>query len=414
MRKNVSIFNKYRLCVQCGTCESICPVNAITVREYGRSGLLYPHIDNVLCNSCGLCFKICPVNSFSLKHDLLDNSCIAGIYSAALCDDYAQISSSGGSVSAIVKSLFINKQIDNGILTVNKKDSYGTINPTGEFIESAEAIKQARGSIYHPVALNKILKGRILKSKRFVYVGLPCHVKGLINYLTVNNIDKDNIFIIGLLCNIGRGKNATRFLIKKYANIKEEDVLSIYYRKGTYPGKLSIITNSAQVEVDFSEYMSSTFFFPPKGCLFCDDLFCRDADLSVGDPWGLVDEKKAMIVVNNIKGALLLDNAINCGLLEMERMLTKEEVLSTQNYKHKENRAIRSKIYKMLGVRIPAKVSGELSNKNGIKATPFNIFISLAYLLNSRVFNSPFYLIAGVIPSKILKVISSIVKNNLK
>ncbi|MDL2298560.1 glycyl-radical enzyme activating protein [Synergistaceae bacterium OttesenSCG-928-D05] len=41
-------------CIGCGACLSVCPVNAIALRD----GM--PHIDRALCTGCGACESICP------------------------------------------------------------------------------------------------------------------------------------------------------------------------------------------------------------------------------------------------------------------------------------------------------------------------------------------------------------------
>ncbi len=48
-------------CIQCGACETICPVHAITVGDM-------PQIDQIACIGCGACVSECPTHVFDLAH----------------------------------------------------------------------------------------------------------------------------------------------------------------------------------------------------------------------------------------------------------------------------------------------------------------------------------------------------------
>ena len=48
------------VCINCGACESSCPVGAISEVDGKR------HIDAAKCIECGSCAGICPVSAISL------------------------------------------------------------------------------------------------------------------------------------------------------------------------------------------------------------------------------------------------------------------------------------------------------------------------------------------------------------
>ena len=47
-------------CTACGTCEEVCPVNAITIEDVAL-------VDKEVCISCGTCVEECPVEAISLE-----------------------------------------------------------------------------------------------------------------------------------------------------------------------------------------------------------------------------------------------------------------------------------------------------------------------------------------------------------
>ena len=95
MDRSIHDIVKNHLCIQCGTCASVCPTKAIGIKELRKSGLIYPVIDKVLCTNCGLCNKVCPVNDFSLFTEPISSFKDIGIYESPSMDDKESVSSSG-------------------------------------------------------------------------------------------------------------------------------------------------------------------------------------------------------------------------------------------------------------------------------------------------------------------------------
>jgi coenzyme F420-reducing hydrogenase beta subunit len=407
---NVSGIVQSKLCVQCGTCVAVCPHQAIHIEEWKRSGLLFPIIDQTLCDLCGLCNAVCPVNQFSLETQPISEFQSIGIFRAESPEDTNRLSSSGGAVSATLKYLFRKSLIDKALVVVQQPGK--VLEPAGTIISNEAKVDQARGSVYQPVALNSILD-ELSKKDKIAFVGLPCHMQGLTAYINrTKKLNVENVLRIGIFCNNGRSRNATRFLIKKYSGRSPADIRSIHYRKGDYPGYLCLETGQGEAWVDYHEYMTRLgYFFTPRGCLFCDDLFNEKADISVGDPWGLVEEKKAMIITRTDKGRQIVREMAAEHLLELEKPLDRQAALGTQNYKYKQNRGIRSRIYQKMGIRIPAQIEKELSREKSDKLSPFNLFLSVFLITAGSVFNSRFYPLAGFFPYKLLSRMSRTVKS---
>ncbi|TFG08665.1 MAG: CoB--CoM heterodisulfide reductase iron-sulfur subunit A family protein [Promethearchaeota archaeon] len=61
-------------CIGCGKCESVCPYNAIELREASMDfeevslTLKKSHINSALCKGCGTCAATCPNGAISIKH----------------------------------------------------------------------------------------------------------------------------------------------------------------------------------------------------------------------------------------------------------------------------------------------------------------------------------------------------------
>jgi Fe-S-cluster-containing hydrogenase component 2 len=49
-----------KVCIGCGSCSGVCPVDAISFDENGKS-----QIDQKKCIHCGSCESVCPTNAIS-------------------------------------------------------------------------------------------------------------------------------------------------------------------------------------------------------------------------------------------------------------------------------------------------------------------------------------------------------------
>ena len=51
-----------RLCVACGTCVDVCPVNAINVLKG-----MFARVDELKCVGCSKCAKVCPASVIDMR-----------------------------------------------------------------------------------------------------------------------------------------------------------------------------------------------------------------------------------------------------------------------------------------------------------------------------------------------------------
>lgn len=387
---------KNQLCFQCGTCESICPNNSIVMELNEKKGLIYPKINRETCIECGKCISVCPINNVNtdINKHLLKEDEIVNVYNA-MDDLILKNSTSGGLVTSIISYLF-DKKIINKAIVVGMDES-NPIKAKPYIVSSKKDLRP--GSVYQPVALNKVLKD-ITEEDRIAYVGLPCHIRGLNQYINLNRKLENSIFIkIGLLCTIGRGLNGTKLAIQKHG-IKEEDVNSLKYRVGLHPSSM-LINNKKKIEMgEYLKYID--FIFYPKGCSYCNDLFNDECDVAVGDPWGKVDEKVAMAILYNKNLKYIMDDMEKEKYIQQKCKLDGKQTMETQKngvkfkiHSYKERIAL----YRKLGIKDNIDVdTSNIKVKLNIKN------IGLCFLmLNSVIFNSKFgVLIAKYIPSKLL------------
>ena len=59
-KKDLYIESSGQVCVSCGACVGICPLNCIYLDEW-RIGF-----DEEVCTRCGICVRACPVGAISI------------------------------------------------------------------------------------------------------------------------------------------------------------------------------------------------------------------------------------------------------------------------------------------------------------------------------------------------------------
>jgi F420H2 dehydrogenase subunit F len=101
--ENMQKICENKKCYGCGACCTVCPKDAISLKENETTGHLRPVIDQGKCVDCGLCSKHCPANS---EYKYKDNTVT---YAAYRTDPEKQNGSSSGGVAAAFYELAIDK-----------------------------------------------------------------------------------------------------------------------------------------------------------------------------------------------------------------------------------------------------------------------------------------------------------------
>jgi len=176
-------------------------------------------------------------------------------------------------------------------------------------------------------------------------VGLPCHINGLRKAELLNKDLKNRIKLhIGIFCGTTKNFLATEFLLEKLG-VKKEDVKSLNYRGGGWPGNLFIeLKNGGNITIPYNEYYNHEFcsFTPWALFRFCGDHTSELADISFGDAWLPLysDDKlgRSIIIARNDVGEDILESLRNNGLIEIEEISLKELSDSQSNYYLKKGR----------------------------------------------------------------------------
>ncbi len=168
-------------CTACMACFNICPIDAISMQE-DIEGFFYPIIDEEKCTNCLLCDRVCPIikKNNKVKTNLIKKA----YYGWHNNDDIRKKSSSGGIFSAIAELIMDKDGIVFGASYDNSKNMV-MHKSTGETsINSLRKSKYVQSYIGN--SFRKVKE--LLDDDRYVfYIGTPCQIDGLQNFLGKKN-----------------------------------------------------------------------------------------------------------------------------------------------------------------------------------------------------------------------------------
>ncbi|GEM_PF-678661 len=374
---NVMQITNADLCLSCGFCESICPENCITIKFNPAKGFHEPIVNEKRCTNCQSCIDVCPGRAVDFPalnniygnpipefHNIgnIQRSCIGYSNDLQVRKDAA----SGGFITQFLHYLFDYNKIDGAILTKpNKKDAF---NPCGYIARSFNEVLASQMSIYNSVSIGTVLKEINNDNQRYAFIGIPCQVHGLLNYIQQHPEIKINIrIIIGTFC----GGYQTHFAHQYYfpkVGVPFDQIKNIDYRYGEFPGSFRLGLRNGQTKIlprrfpdkkqanRINTAFNSMFYIPR--CYLCADKGNILADISTGDPWipDCKGEKigKSIILIRSDRGNTLFQQAIDKDYISIENIPFKT-VMNAQKFNHERhgNQPAYQKLFKLFRKKYP-------------------------------------------------------------
>jgi len=371
-------------CTGCSACFSCCPVQSITMQEDKR-GFIKPKIDQTTCIDCGLCVKICPVNN---KLKLEEPKKVYAGWSNEIKEQ--ELSSSGGLATEISRQVLKHGGIVYG---ASFKD-----NCTVEHIriEHANQLEEIRGSKYVQSNIGKTYKEckkDLLDKFQVLFIGTPCQIAGLKNYLRK---PYSNLLTIDIICHgVPSQKMLKEFV---YSKTKILSPIQVSFRSsGQFPYLFAIKSNNKILykSILFSnDNIYNSYYDAFLRCIsFRNSCYScpyakkeRVGDLTLGDFWGLGDEipfnenRKnkgvSLVLINSEKGLLFIKKYEDAFAL-FERTI--QEAI-------KKNAQLRKPSIKNIEVKIFNGLYPFLSFNSTIKL--INFYRKLSYYLKVIYFKS--------------------------
>lgn len=297
-------------CTGCSACVAACPKNAIQMKA-DTEGFLQPVIQKALCVSCGRCDRVCPVE----KRVEAEEKRVAACRSSD--SDLVSRSSSGGVFSQLAEGVLNERGVVFGCSLSESQYAEHIC------IDSKEELDRLRRSKYVQSDKRNTfveVKEQLKIGRRVLFVGTPCEVAGLRSYL---GKEYDNLLLVDFICHGVPSPQVWR----KYIEARQR-------RQGAAVSKVSFRNKSRgwrhfSMELSFENGTSSTVVLTEDDYLrgFLQDLYLRKScyscvfkdknyrsDLTIGDFFAVNrvipeidhDEGTSLVVAHTQRGMVAL------------------------------------------------------------------------------------------------------------
>lgn len=321
--KTEELYNKKCDCAGCSACMNICPQKAIIMKE-DENGYIYPKIDETKCINCGLCQKTCAYQNYQIE----GNSIKA--YASFNTDEKSLKKSSSGGVFASLASDFLKKGgIVYGCAMEHKEE---LLVPMHIRVDKVEELWKLQGSKYVKSVIDFSyidVKEQLKNGKKVLFSGTPCQVAALKKYLSISNVNTDNIYYIDLICH---GTPSTRFFqdyIRFIENKKKFKILDLKFRNKRYgwglKGTITYKKPEGRIkEKVFYNRLSSYYNYFLKGKTYRENCYSckyanihRNGDITIGDYWGIEIQHPEYLKDNG--GKITITKGISCILVNSKK-----------------------------------------------------------------------------------------------
>lgn len=353
------------LCTGCTACVSVCKKKALTM-IIDKEGFKYPHINKSQCINCNLCDKVCPAEKRIVREKFPE------VYCGYTKDKSTLFSSSSGGIA----THFAKHCLSMGGVVCGCAMDDNMYSAKHIFITKPDDLDRIKGSKYLQSSLEDVflrIKKYLKNETKVLFFGTPCQVAGLREYLTIENITKENLVLVDFICH----GVPSPLVWEKY--LKEEEQLNAAKAENVFFRNKSSGWKNYSLLINFSDGTSfcqpitenlylrgfvSNYYLRPS-CYHCN--FKNEnyySDITLGDFWNV--EKYApdcgnksgvsLMIINSIKGSKLLsllNNEITYKKIDFERAIKSNPSYSCsvkENYirKHFFNKLKRNSVLKLL------------------------------------------------------------------
>jgi len=314
---NVSIVVEQNLCMGCGTCKSICQLNAIKMVR-SLADYIISKINFDLCTDCGQCLKVCPgiglpksvIEKFK---DIFRGNNISAYIGRATDNELWQNGQSGGVVSALLLFLIENKIIDSAI--VNSFD----IENKRPYVRKAynkKEIIESQGSYYTQTPVNEISIEKAYCEEKYAAVVLGCQAQGIYSAKELFIKSKYPEYLIGLICSGTQSGLIIDDLINKSGIKNPKDINYFRFKNKRYykwPGNVLLKSSNQEFIIDSKERLALKDIYGVYRCQCCFDQMNIFSDIVVGDPWKInaenLEKGLSIFIARTQKGKELIEQA---------------------------------------------------------------------------------------------------------
>lgn len=346
---SVAIANRKAECCGCNACAEICPRHCITMITDAK-GFLYPKVNHSDCIECGACEKVCPLQKGNI-------SLHAPVKAFAAWNREREkylSSSSGGAAYVLSEHIIRMGGVVYGCTSDEMRIRHIRVEKVSE-LHKLQGFKYVQSDVR---GLFSQVKADLKAGRPVLFIGTPCQVAGLKNY--IKRIP-EHLYLVDLICH---GVPSWQMLREHINHVCKENAVSrIIFRKGN-DIVVSLSGDNFNYEVNVWDTPYKDLYI--KGfidgvnyrpsCYQC-EFACptRVSDITIGDFWGLQNAKAlqeeakdgiSLILPSTDKGLDLI-HAVKSNLHICERNVN-EAVNGNPQLRHPSIQGRRARLFRFL------------------------------------------------------------------
>lgn len=353
MPRNISIAKVVEagLCTGCGACHSMFPEKVTMALD--AAGYLRPSVQVALAADEQTAFDaVCP--GLGLEHAPSDVAYdalwgpLVQIRTGHSTDEHVRFSgSSGGVLSGLLIYLLETGKVD--FVAHVKADPADPLGNAMSISSSRADVLDGAGSRYAPSDPLAALAGLLARPGRFAFVGKPCDVAGLRQYVRQHPEVAARIpYMFAFMCAGIPSRKGTLAILKKL-EVEPAEVASFTFRGNGWPGMSTAVTHGGRrAEMDYSSSWGTILNRHLQfRCKICPDGTGEFADVVGADAWygkdGYPDfaerAGRSLILSRTHTGEALVQEAAAAGYIAMEP-LARAEIAKMQPYQDNRKKMI--------------------------------------------------------------------------
>ncbi|WP_339865817.1 Coenzyme F420 hydrogenase/dehydrogenase, beta subunit C-terminal domain [uncultured Algoriphagus sp.] len=323
LEKSSKIVNidKLGVCLGCGLCQSICGKDAVEM-ELRSDGFIHPNVKKILPEKEAIIERICPginvINDINFGPNESIWGHIESLWSGFSLDTEIRTKGSSGGIISGLAIYALDSGVVDGVMQVGG-DSADYERNTLRISTTREEVLECASSRYAPAHIfNEIFDILDKDSQNYMFVGKPCDISALKNFLEEFPIYKDRFKLtVSIMCAGMPSFQGTSDIVDAF-NAKRP-IKDLVYRGNGWPGYFSFRDNTSTVYRKTYNESWGTVLNKHLNlrCKLCPDGIGIQADIAVGDAWETKDgypdftekDGHSLIISRSSQGDLVLKNA---------------------------------------------------------------------------------------------------------
>ena len=309
-------------CTGCSACYNSCSHGAITMAQ-DDCGYIFPQIDPDICVDCGLCKKVCPVNTLQELVYPLES------LAAVVKNDEELLSCASGGIATLLGKIVVE---EGGV--VYGCDGSDIRNVHHARKDTVELLEDLKGSKYVQSFIGDVfrqVKEDLKTGIEVLFIGTPCQIAGLYGFLRGRNFT--NLVTVDLVCHGVPSQKMLNdnidYYCKKGENVSvrfREKIVEASNVKNSRIEYKWLLRNNNKLDSSYKKtsYTKDAFMLGFLSCLTIREncyncryaCIARCADITLSDYWGLPSNTSfekgrgvSNILINTEKGAFLWEKA---------------------------------------------------------------------------------------------------------